>query len=143
TGSDNHAAVSEADIVLLAVKPYQVMEILKQIRPLLNDSKIVISLVAGVDLSELAAITGPTIPLFRAMPNTAIALQESMTLISTNVKDEAQRKLVVDLFNKMGKTAIIPDELMAAATVLAACGIAYALVHPGSHAGGSRDRVWR
>jgi len=117
----------DADIVLLAVKPYQVMEILKQICPLLNDSKIVISLVAGVDLSELAAITGTAIPLFRAMPNTAIALQESMTLISTNVKDEAQRRLVVDLFNKMGKTAIIPDELMAAATVLAACGIAYAL----------------
>ena len=127
TGSDNHAAVLDADIVLLAVKPYQVMEILKQICPLLNDSKIVISLVAGVDLSELAAITGTAIPLFRAIPNTAIALQESMTLISTNVKDEAQRRLVVDLFNKMGKTAIIPDELMAAATVLAACGIAYAL----------------
>jgi pyrroline-5-carboxylate reductase len=127
TGSDNNTAVSEADIVLLAVKPYQVMEILKHIRPLLHESKIVISLVAGVDLSELIAITGTSIPLFRAMPNTAIALQESMTLISTNVKDEAQQKLVIDLFNKMGKTAIIPDELMAAATVLAACGIAYAL----------------
>jgi pyrroline-5-carboxylate reductase len=80
-----------------------------------------------VDLNELACITGTKVPLFRAMPNTAIALQESMTLISTNVKDENHRQSVVDLFNKMGKTAIIPDELMAAATVLAACGIAFAL----------------
>ena len=84
-------------------------------------------MVAGVDLNEMSGITGNNIPLFRAMPNTAIALQESMTLISTNVKDEAQRQTVLDFFNKIGKTAIIPDELMAAATVLASCGIAYAL----------------
>ncbi len=127
TGSDNLDAVSRGDIILIAVKPYQVMEILKSIKPLLDESRIVISLVAGVDLNELGTVIGNNVPLFRAMPNTAIALQESMTLISTNVKDEQQRKLVVDLFNKMGKTAIIPDELMAAATVLAACGIAYAL----------------
>ena len=127
TDSDNVSAVTQADVVLIAVKPYQVIEILKHIAPFLDKNKILISLVAGVDLNELTMITGNSIPLFRAMPNTAIALQESMTLISTNVKDEQQRKLVIDLFNKMGKTAIIPDELMAAATVLAACGIAYAL----------------
>jgi pyrroline-5-carboxylate reductase len=127
TGSDNIGAVKEADIVLIAVKPYQVIEIMKNIAPYLDDTKILISLVAGVDLNELACITGTKVPLFRAMPNTAIALQESMTLISTNVKDENHRQSVVDLFNKMGKTAIIPDELMAAATVLAACGIAFAL----------------
>jgi pyrroline-5-carboxylate reductase len=127
TGSDNAEAVKNAGIVLLAVKPYQVVEILKNIMPFLDDKKILVSFVAGVDLNELSGITGNKIPLFRAMPNTAIALQESMTLISTNVKDEGQRQTVLAIFNKMGKTAIIPDELMAAATVLAACGIAYAL----------------
>ena len=50
-----------------------------------------------------------------------------MTLISTNGGDEGSKKLVVELFEKMGKTALIPDELMAASTVLASCGIAYAL----------------
>jgi pyrroline-5-carboxylate reductase len=126
-GTDNQDAVSKSDIIILAVKPYQVMEILKSLTPLLTSDKIVISLVAGVDLKELSSVTGKDIPLFRAMPNTAIALQESMTLISTNGSGEEHKQLVVDLFNKMGKTAIIPDELMAAATVLAACGIAYAL----------------
>jgi pyrroline-5-carboxylate reductase len=127
TGADNLEAVMQSDIVILAVKPYQVMEILKSLSGVITPEKVLISLVAGVDLKELSDILGPGIPLFRAMPNTAIALRESMTLISTNGSGEVHKHLVVDLFNKMGKTAIIPDELMAAATVLAACGIAYAL----------------
>lgn len=127
TGADNLEAVRQSDIVILAVKPYQVMEILKGLTGVLTAEKVLISLVAGVDLKELSQITGSGLPIFRAMPNTAIALQESMTLISTNGSGEAHKQVVVDLFNKMGKTAIIPDELMAAATVLAACGIAYAL----------------
>lgn len=127
TSSDNVGAVKNSDIIILAVKPYQVLDILRNITPVLNEEKILISMVTGVDLKELAGITGNRIPLFRAMPNTAIALQESMTLISANSSEEKQNQVVVDLFNKMGKTAVIPDELMAAATILASCGIAYAL----------------
>lgn len=127
TGASNEEAVTMSDIVIVAVKPYQVVEILKSLRGVLTSEKVLISLVAGVDLKEISEICGANVPLFRAMPNTAIALRESMTLISTNGSGEAHKQLVVDLFNKMGKTAIIPDELMAAATVLAACGIAYAL----------------
>jgi pyrroline-5-carboxylate reductase len=127
TTSDNVSAVRDAGIVLLAVKPYQVMEILRQITPALGGGTILISLVAGVELRELQEVTGTTIALFRAMPNTAIALRESMTLISTNGSDDQHQQQVVELFNRMGRTAIIPDELMAAATVLASCGIAYAL----------------
>lgn len=127
TSSDNKEAVKAADIILLAVKPYQVIEILKNIAPCLDSGKIVISMVAGIELNELTAITGSHVPLYRAMPNTAIALRESMTLISSNGNEPEQTRLVVGLFNKMGRTAIIPDELMAAATVLSSCGIAYAL----------------
>ncbi len=127
TSSDNLAAIVQADMVLLAVKPFQAVEILRSVVPVLTSGKILISMVAGVELKELSAIVGNKITIFRAMPNTAIALRESMTLISTNGNGEQHKQLVLDLFNKMGRTAIIPDELMAAATVLAACGIAYAL----------------
>jgi pyrroline-5-carboxylate reductase len=125
--TDNLSATQLADIILISVKPYQVIDILKDIRPALTSDKILISLVAGVDLKELREVVGMEVALYRAMPNTAIALQESMTLISTNDHNEFQKQLVISLFEMMGKTAIIPDELMAAATVLAACGIAYAL----------------
>ncbi len=127
TTSDNIMAVKNSDIIIMSVKPYQVIGILRSINPFLHEGKIVISMVAGIELHELAEITGNSVPLFRAMPNTAIALRESMTLISTNGSSQDQVQVVFDLFNKMGKTALIPDELMAAATVLAACGIAYAL----------------
>ncbi len=127
TTSGNAGAVKDADMVLLAVKPYQVMEILGEIIPHLGDETLLISMVAGVELRELSEITGGKFALFRAMPNTAIALRESMTLISTNGSGEKHKQEVVALFEKMGKTAVIPDELMAAATVLASCGIAYAL----------------
>ena len=72
-------------------------------------------------------MAGENIPIFRVMPNTAIALQESLTCISANGKHESYKKYVFDLFNKLGKTVEIPEELMAAATVLSSCGIAYAL----------------
>jgi len=53
TGSDNLEAAKNADIIILAVKPYQVIDILKNILPALTRDKILISLVAGVDLKEL------------------------------------------------------------------------------------------
>lgn len=126
-GSDNIFAVRQADIVIMAVKPYQLFDILKDILPELQPNKLLISLVAGIDLQELINFAGNENPIFRAMPNTAIALRESMTLISLNSTGNAYKQEVIDLFDKLGKTVIIPDELMAAATVLASCGVAYAL----------------
>ncbi|HNX55514.1 MAG TPA: pyrroline-5-carboxylate reductase [Prolixibacteraceae bacterium] len=125
--SDNVEAAKDADIIILAIKPYQVLAIVDEILPVLKLSQIVISLVAGVGLQKLEESIGLRALIFRAMPNTAIAIQESMTLISTNVKSEESRNLVVKIFNQLGETLIISEELMAAATVLASCGIAYAL----------------
>lgn len=125
--SDNVEAAKDADIIILAIKPYQVLAIVDEILSVLKPSQIVISLVAGVGLQKLEESIGSRALIFRAMPNTAIAIQESMTLISTNVKSEESRNLVVKIFNQLGETLIISEELMAAATVLASCGIAYAL----------------
>ena len=66
-------------------------------------------------------------PVFRVMPNTAIAIQESMTCISHHHANEVQMKFVADVFNQLGKTVIIEENLMDAATVLGACGTAYAM----------------
>lgn len=125
--TDNTAAVKDADIVLLVVKPYQVVDILNEIKPVLNSRMIVVSMVAGTSLSELQTVIGDRIPLFRAMPNTAIALCESMTCLSFDPKWEAQKETMVNLFDLLGSTAVINEELMAAATVLGSCGIAFAL----------------
>jgi pyrroline-5-carboxylate reductase len=65
--------------------------------------------------------------MFRAMPNTAIAIQESVTCLCSTHATDSQIKYVTDLFDQLGITISIDEKLMDAATVLGACGIAYAL----------------
>jgi len=126
--TDNNIEASRnADIIILAIKPYQVLEIIEEIKPVLKPHTILISLVAGVGLPKLEEAAGSGVQIFRAMPNTAIAIQESMTLISTNVKSDELRNQVLYIFTQLGQAIIIAEELMAAATVLASCGIAFAL----------------
>lgn len=126
--SSNIDAVQGADIIILAIKPYQAQEIIAEIKPFLTANQILISAVAGLGLLKLEEAVGCSgVQTFRIMPNTAIAIQESMTLISTNVKSEETCTLVVHIFDQLGKATIIPEDLMAAATVLGSCGIAFAL----------------
>ena len=125
--ADNIAAVNNSDTVILAIKPFQVKEVLEQIAPALSEKHLLISVVTGVSLEEMKSVIGKDIALFRAMPNTAIAIQESITCISGSGASDEHKKYVVDLFNQLGKTAIIDEKLMNAATVLGACGTAYAM----------------
>jgi pyrroline-5-carboxylate reductase len=66
-------------------------------------------------------------PIFRAMPNTAIAIQQSVTCLCHHDASDSQVSYVTNLFDNLGITVPIDEKLMDAATVLGACGIAYAL----------------
>ncbi len=122
---DNKKAVQGKDIVFLCVQPQKINPILDDIAEGLSD-KIVISTITGFKLKDLQAkIKGAII--FRAMPNTAIAIKESMTCISTTDANEIQKETVSNLFSHLGTSMFIEDELMGAATVLAASGIAFAM----------------
>jgi pyrroline-5-carboxylate reductase len=112
---------------VLAVKPFQVADVLAGIKSKLTEKHLVVSVVTGVSMEEILHHAGKKVGVVRAMPNTAIAIQESMTCIcSRNVNDE-QSQYVKDMFNQLGKVVAIDEKLMDAATVLGACGIAYAL----------------
>ncbi|CAM1345788.1 pyrroline-5-carboxylate reductase [Tenacibaculum crassostreae] len=125
--SNNIEAVKFADIVLLCVKPQKIADVINEISQELTN-QIVISTVTGVKLSELQALVpNKEISLFRTMPNTAAAIKQSMTCISTINSSEEEQKQVETIFKSLGETLFIDDELMASATVLAASGIAFAL----------------
>lgn len=124
---DNRTAVKSSDIVILAVKPFQVSEVLNQVRTELSDEKVLISVVTGVLIDEMESVVKNNIAYFRAMPNTAIAIQQSMTCICSKNADAPTTKYVNDLFSTVGKVVTIDEKLMEAATVLAACGTAYAM----------------
>jgi pyrroline-5-carboxylate reductase len=126
--SDNTAAVKAADYVILAVKPFQLKDIIEDIQPMLVPGKqTIISVATGVWLKDLEALLSADFALFRAMPNTAISIQQSMTCICANAKAKEQEAFVLSLFNHLGESIFIDEKLMDAATVLGACGTAYAL----------------
>ncbi len=124
--SDNKKAANESDTIILAVKPFQAIEVLNQIKDELT-GKILISVVTGVLLKDISNVVNENCSIFRAMPNTAIAIQQSMTCISALSSNAEQLAYVKNLFSVLGKVAIIDEKLMDAATVLGACGIAYAM----------------
>jgi pyrroline-5-carboxylate reductase len=119
--------VQSSEIIILAIKPFQVEDVLGSIAADLHSKHILISVLTGVFIKDMQDIVKNKIPMFRAMPNTAIAIQESMTCLSCTNATEVQVKLVEELFATVGKVAVIEEKLMDAATVLGACGTAYAM----------------
>jgi pyrroline-5-carboxylate reductase len=126
--SDNQAAIKDSNYIILAVKPFQIKDIIADIKPLLVPGKhTLISVATGVWIKDMEEMLSNEYALFRAMPNTAISIQQSMTCICANTKAKDQVAYVSDLFNQLGKSIVIDEKLMDAATVLGACGTAYAL----------------
>tara|TARA_R110002072_G_scaffold251518_2_gene410402 strand:+ start:41197 stop:41994 length:798 start_codon:yes stop_codon:yes gene_type:complete len=128
TSSDNVWAVSESEIIIVALKPYNILEVLKELNScFIPGQHILVSLATGISLEQIQNIVSSPIPVFRAMPNTAADVGMSMTCISTNSTDVTAIDAVKYCFNSIGNTVVIDEGLMDSATVLGACGIAYVL----------------
>ena len=129
TVTDNNAlAIRESEVIIVALKPFNVKEVLAELKNSFDPKKhIVISVVTGIFLKDLGSTFDSSIPIFRTMPNTAIAIQESVTCLCSQGASADQSSYVKELFDQLGITIPIDEKLMDAATVLGACGIAYAL----------------
>lgn len=125
--SDNSEAVKHCEIVIIAVKPYQIAAVLKEISSEFTKDKLLISAVSDFSIEAILKELNDTPTVFRVMPNTASSVNESMTCIATNKATEEETDRVKTIFNALGSTIVINEQLMAAATVLGACGIAYVL----------------
>lgn len=124
--NDNRKAAAGAGMIILAVKPWLVEEVLDGMA--IAPGAMLVSVAAGIECGELAAHVGNLQQtIFRLIPNTAIAERQSMTLIAGYNASDEQRQLMLDIFNQMGLAMFIPEAKMAAATAMTSCGIAYAL----------------
>ena len=131
--TSNVKAAGEADIIFLAVKPWVVDDVLYELP--LRDGQTVASVVAGRDIQSLLSIIDlrdphhpiPNLTLFRIVPNTAAAIGQSMTLVSSTAATPRQQQLMLDLLAPLGPTMLMPESQLAAATALASCGTAYAM----------------
>jgi pyrroline-5-carboxylate reductase len=123
---NNLEAVRHADIIVMSVKPQQFRNLADEIKNDISSKHTLISTITSVSYLDIEAIFGK-IPMFRVMPNIAIEICESMTCISFKNTELIHEEKILSIFEKMGKSIIIPEEMMEAATVVGACGIAFAL----------------
>ena len=124
--TDNHSLVKESDLVMLAVLPGQAREVILEMKEgLKSGNKILVSVVSAVSIQELNKWTDNGVTVVRVMPNTAVEYGASMTCIAGD--DEQSVDMVRELFDPLGQTMVIKENLMPAATILAACGIAFFL----------------
>ncbi len=125
---NNLKAVRKADFVVLAVLPQQLNKLLEEIKPSIKTEKqLIISVISGVSCGDIRKQLDMNIQIIRAMPNTAIAIGQSMTCIATDNGAPKSINFVRSLFDTVGTTIQINEELMTSATALCACGIAFFL----------------
>lgn len=132
TSLGSYDPVEQADIILLAVKPWLIKDVILDIKFKMNyEKQILVSIAAGINIEEMSlnllkhSEERPTPTIFRAIPNTAIAVKQSVTLIATNNASTEQKNLILSIFDELGTALLLDESKMAAGTALTSCGIAY------------------
>jgi pyrroline-5-carboxylate reductase len=144
--TNNLEAVRQSDLILLGVKPFQVPDLIAEIRPALTPEKTLISFAASVKTRAIEEAAGLDIAVIRAMPNTPSALGAGAAALCRGrfVKPE-QMELAQRIFETVGRTVTVDEKHMDAVTGLSASGPAYiyiiieALAEAGVKVGLSRD----
>lgn len=126
TNNNNTETIANSTIVILAIKPHQAEEVIMEILPHINHA-ILVSAISGLTIEKIEQLTNTSIPIIRVMPNIAAQYGESSTCISYNQKFKKEGATVESLFNKLGTSIHIEEHMMDGATVLGACGTAFAL----------------
>jgi len=129
--TSNRESIENADIVVLAVKPWLVESIAAEMLDTLDyNNQIILSIAAGVSLENLRAFfpakNGLVPTLFRMIPNTAIDVMESFSCITSYNATADQEDLFVKIFGELGKAILVPENQLNAYMSLSSCGIAYA-----------------
>lgn len=131
--TSNREVAARADMVMLVVKPWKVAGVMAELADILSEGKIIASVAGGVDTAALRQImqdeniSAPSAPLFYIIPNTALAIGESMTFLTSENSWGELDEEVTAIFNRMGKALFVEPRMMHAGMAVASCGIAYAM----------------
>ncbi len=127
TTTDNLEVVKTSDIILYAIKPQIMAQVLRETAPYLDMSKLIISIAAGVPLAAIESCLNKDLRLIRVMPNVAVAVNEGASAIAAGEhthKEDIQ--LAMSIFNSVGKCIFLHENnLMDAITGLSGSGPAY------------------
>lgn len=125
---NNEEAMKENDVIIITVTPQQVDALFDEIKPFIDPKRHkILSVVSGVPIKRIKENLGLDVPVVRVTPNTAIEIQESMTVAASYDEDSEVRDMACSIFEDLGKTIVIKEELIVPATALCACGTAFFL----------------
>lgn len=115
--------VRESDPLVVVVKPKDAAEVLAGVAPLLGRGQMVISSMAGVELSRIRDLTGPKPTLFRMMPNLGVELGAGAVAVADEPGGPAgSLQAVIDLLSVLGLTVPVPEQMLDAVTAVAGTG---------------------
>lgn len=129
TLSNNKELVLVSDIVVLAVKPFMVLPVVRELAEYFRTGQTIISIAAGVSTGVLENTFGRDAAVIRVMPNTPALVGEAASAVSagsTAGKHDLDRALAI--FNAVGRAVEVPESLMDAVTGLSGSGPAYMFV---------------
>jgi pyrroline-5-carboxylate reductase len=125
----NAELVKNCDLIVLAVKPQNIREVLEEVGPLLGKGKTLVSIVASIETSEIEALVAKGTAILRAMPNTPAFVGEGMTALCPGKSaTESDIQKAKEVFESVGKVILVDEKHMDAVTGLSGCGPAYLYV---------------
>lgn len=122
----NSAAVANADLVLIAVKPAYITEVLREVSASLRPDALVVSVAAGITTAAMEAAVPSSVTVVRSMPNTPAIVGRAVTGVArgSRVTDEQLRK-AVSLFETVGKVVVLPENQIDELGTVSGSGPAY------------------
>ena len=146
TTSSNRALADESDLLIVAVKPWDVTNVMTEISDSLEGTeKAVTSVAAGVTIASISENLPPGTAILRVMPNVCASVGLGSAVVTSNEAGQIALSTVVDIFRHVGEVQELPERLFDAATALHGSGPAYvalfadALIQAGVREGIPRD----
>ena len=113
TTTDNYEVASKADVLILAIKPYQFSEVIPSIADAVKDDALIISIAAGQTIGNIEKLFGKTIKLVRTMPNTPALVMAGATGMCFNSHvEEADKGQALVLFESFGVVAVVSEDMI-------------------------------
>jgi pyrroline-5-carboxylate reductase len=124
--ASNGDLVREGQIIVLAVKPQSMKEVLEDVKEEIRDDHLIISIAAGIPLKMIHSIIRREIPLIRVMPNTPALIQKGISALAPGKRATSEHmEIARGIFDAVGETVIVNEEMMDAVTALSGSGPGY------------------
>jgi pyrroline-5-carboxylate reductase len=127
TTTDNKAVVKASEIIIYSVKPQIIAEVFKETADILDLSKLIISIAAGVPMAAIESLLKKDLRFIRSMPNVCVAVKEGATAIAAGAHAKAEDiDMAMAIFNSVGRCIFLKENhLLDAVTGLSGSGPAY------------------